>query len=403
MTLPNAKNANPQPAPPAKRHPKALPLTCLCALLFTALAPAAHAAAPQQNQQATDSQRAQYAPQQKVQPKAAPVPLLSSEQGREIAAAALALEDLSGGVQDCSHLVHRVYADAGYDYPYASSFDLYAGVHGSFRRVRHAQAGDVVAWPGHMGIVLNPRQHSFYSLVRSGWQAEDYLAPYWRSRGTPHFYRYVVENRPSVRTVKAAERVIEKPAAEESTLRTKVYTPPIESETEPTEATEPVPSAISVPTTILVTAEQRRPTAEEVLDAISKRNDATADLFRTPQPLNTKTPVVICDGIRVEKIETKRDKGFAHLQIDSHVQIAGGGADFKRRHEKVKWELRRDASGWTTIVPTERNYVGRDAAVRVLAGQLAEMSQSDAAAQHDETVIGQEARIANLLSALLEK
>lgn len=404
MTLPTTQSATQQPASRAKRHLKALLLTCLCALPFATLAPPAVAATPQQRPQATDSQRAQYAPQQKPQPKAQPVPLLSSEQGREIAAAALALEDLSGGVQDCSHLVHRVYADAGYDYPYASSFDLYAGVHGSFRRVRHAQPGDVVAWPGHMGIVLNPRQHSFYSLVRSGWQAEDYLAPYWRSRGTPRFYRYVVEKRPTVRTVKAAERVVEKPAPEESTLRTKVYAPAVESETEPTEATESAPSAIpAVTSTILVTAEQRRPTAEEVLEAISKRNDATAEVFRTPQPLNTNAPVVICDGIRVEKIETKRDKGFAHLQIDSHVQIAGGGADFKRRHEKVKWELRRDASGWTSIVPTERNYVGRDAAIRVLASQLAEMSQSDAAAQHDETVIGQEARIANLLSALLEK
>jgi len=51
------------------------------------------------------------------------------------------------------------------------------------------------------------------------------------------------------------------------------------------------------------------------------------------------------------------------------------------------------------IAPEERSYVGRDAAVRVLAAQLAEMAQSEAAAQHDETVIGQEARIANLLSA----
>jgi hypothetical protein len=31
------------------------------------------------------------------------------------------------------------------------------------------------------------------------------------------------------------------------------------------------------------------------------------------------------------------------------------------------------------------------------------MTQSEAAANHDESVIGQEARIANLLSALLQK
>jgi len=39
----------------------------------------------------------------------------------------------------------------------------------------------------------------------------------------------------------------------------------------------------------------------------------------------------------------------------------------------------------------------------VLAAQLAEMAQSEAAVQHNETLVGQEARIANLLSTLLEK
>jgi hypothetical protein len=114
-------------------------------------------------------------------------------------------------------------------------------------------------------------------------------------------------------------------------------------------------------------------------------------------------PIVIFDELQVERVETKRDKGWAHVQIDSHVRIAGEGTDFKRRREKVRWELRRDASGWAAIAPVDRAYMSRDDAVRVLAAQLAEMTQSEAAAQHDETLIGQEARIANLLSALLEK
>jgi hypothetical protein len=104
----------------------------------------------------------------------------------------------------------------------------------------------------------------------------------------------------------------------------------------------------------------------------------------------------------VERIEIKRDKGWAHLQIDSHARIGTDGTDFKRRHEKVRWELRRDASGWVAIAPADRAYVARDVAVRMLAAQLAEMTQSEGAAQHQENVIGQEARIANLLSALLQ-
>src|SRR5437899_2823040 len=66
---------------------------------------------------------------------------------------------------DCSHLVHEVYTLAGYAYPYADSFDLYAGVH-SFVRVAKPQPGDLVVWRGHVGIVVNPAERSFYRLDR---------------------------------------------------------------------------------------------------------------------------------------------------------------------------------------------------------------------------------------------
>lgn len=350
-------------------------------------------------------------------PATAPA-MLSAEQGRGIASAALD-EDSSFHAQDCSHLVHQIYSAAGYDYPYASSYDLYAG-NGSFRRVRHAQPGDLITWPGHVGIVVNPRQHSFYSLVRSGLQTEDYLGPYWRSRGTPRFYRYVLGAGSRMQSAKlatpsrsggknlaqrggaATAEIRSEPydagsqSSEDAALRSKV---PAEPEPDPpaTVDSEPDPSGI------LVTTEQRRPTAAELLRGILERNDGAAAILRSAQSLAAHTPIVIFDEIRVQRTNTRRDKGWAQLQIDSHVCITGQGPDFKRRHEKVRWELRRDASGWTVFTPPDRSYVSRDAAVRVLAAQLAEMTQSDAAAQHDENIVGQEARIANLLSALLEK
>jgi len=345
--------------------------------------------------------------------------LVSVEEGQKIAAAALDQNEPVRATRDCSHLVHQIYSDAGYEYPYASSFDLYAG-HGNFRRVRHAQAGDLIIWPGHVGIVLDPRQHSFYSLVRSGLQTEDYLGAYWRSRGIPRFYRYIVDSGADVETAKVARpaplsgnnssrgngstttvarmevaKANPHQRTEEASLRTKVIAAPLA----PATLTVPEP----IPSKMLITPEQRRPTEAEALDGISELANAAANNLRSAQPLNVKTPVVIVDDFRVERVEIKRDKGWAHLQIDSHVRIAAEGADFKRRREKVRWELRRDATGWVAIAPAERSYVGRDAAVRVLAAQLAEMAQSEAAAQHDEAVIGQEARIANLLSALLEK
>jgi hypothetical protein len=168
-----------------------------------------------------------------------------------------------------------------------------------------------------------------------------------------------------------------------------------------------VPATVSltgpIPSSILITPEQRRPTAAEAFDGISELSSNAAGALRTAEPLRVMIPIVILDDVHVERVETKRDKGWIHLQVESHVRIADAGVDFKRRREKVRWELRRDAFGWTAIAPVERVYVARDGAVRVLSAQLAEMAASDAAARHDESLIGQEARIVNLLGALLEK
>lgn len=92
---------------------------------------------------------------------------------------------------DCSHLVHELFTHAGLDYPYAPSNAIFAGLP-QFRRVSAAQPGDLIVWPGHVGIVIDPHQHSFLSSTRTGIRAKDYTTAYWRSRGQPRLYRYVV-------------------------------------------------------------------------------------------------------------------------------------------------------------------------------------------------------------------
>jgi hypothetical protein len=369
---------------------------CACALLATGVK-----AAPQKGPAA---------------PASAPaVRLVTAKQGRAIVDAALQEDQPARGSQDCSHLVHDIYSLAGYDYRYASSFELYAG-NPNFRRVRYPQAGDLVAWPGHVGIVLEPRQHTFYSLVRSGLQAEDYQGRYWRSRGKPRFYRYVLDTGSRVETAQV-KRV--SPPAPATTRRTSASGVAERNEPEDSpevqDASERMPvianrnaragasSEEPIPSSILISAEHGKPTADEVAEGISELSNATANVLRTGEPLRLQDVVVIFDELRVERVEVKRDKGWAHLQIDSHVRIAGEGADFKQRHEKARWELRRRENGWTAVAPAGARYVPRDAAVRILAAQLAQMTQSEGAARHDEAIIGQEARIVNLLSALLEK
>src|SRR5215472_1490216 len=91
---------------------------------------------------------------------------------------------------DCSHLVHDIYSLIGLEYEYAPSRDLYRNEVTAFRRVFHPQPGDLIVWLGHVGIVVSPLEHTFYSSLNSGLLVDNYLERYWRKRGTPRFYRY---------------------------------------------------------------------------------------------------------------------------------------------------------------------------------------------------------------------
>ena len=119
--------------------------------------------------------------------------LLSLKEGRTIAQEMSWADDEEGLSPDCSHLVHKLYEQAGHPYSYASSLDLYRGT-GPFLRVRYAHPGDLVVWRGHAGIVVNPREHSFFSTTSSGARIENYRSAYWRARGYPHFFRYLTKS-----------------------------------------------------------------------------------------------------------------------------------------------------------------------------------------------------------------
>ena len=86
--------------------------------------------------------------------------------------------------------MHAIYKRAGFSYHYADSEDLYDGATG-FRRVLRPEPADLVVWHGHVGIVIRPSGHQFFSFLSKGPGVDDYQSRYWRSRGQPRFYRYV--------------------------------------------------------------------------------------------------------------------------------------------------------------------------------------------------------------------
>ena len=92
---------------------------------------------------------------------------LSPNEGKKILSAARDHREQVLRKPDCSHLVNEVYRLAGFPYAYATSYELYAG-HANFARVQNPQVGDLIVWPGHAGIVVSPKEHTFYSSVSSG-------------------------------------------------------------------------------------------------------------------------------------------------------------------------------------------------------------------------------------------
>lgn len=370
--------------------------------------------------------------------------LLTPEEGRTVVRAAWEQDQPARGTRDCSHLVHETYLAAGFEYPYASSYELYAGAE-NFQRVKVPQAGDLIVWPGHVGIVADRMQHSFYSLVRTGWEAQDYESPYWKSRGRPRFYRYKTKTQEILTAAKTAvpmharvaatleprsgaaavaerapvsgsastgsnrpPRPTSQPtyltygppapaAAEASSERapTAYYGPEAPSEIDPPDL------PLEAPKSILVATANRQPTREDVAASISELSNTAGNVLRIGDLSELQIPVVIYERLTVERVEIKRDHGWAQVQLESRVSLVGGAANSKRRRERARWELRRSESGWEAIPPSDRTYVPHDVAVRNLAEQLARLTESDGAASHHEAVLRQEAQLASLLNVLL--
>lgn len=136
--------------------------------------------------------------------RAAPRKTLNREDRKAVLDAALDWRKSRSSGHDCSHLVHSIYTHAGFPYRYADSDDLYAGVQG-FQRVSRPQAGDVIVWHGHSGIVVEPSRHTFFSFLSAGPGIDDYRSRYWRGRGQPRYYRYI-KNDPCVGCTLARNR-----------------------------------------------------------------------------------------------------------------------------------------------------------------------------------------------------
>ena len=351
--------------------------------------------------------------------------LLTRDEGQAIVAAISAHHQSLRGKRakpDCSHLVNAIYDLAGFPYPYAKSADLYRG-HASFVRVSAPQPGDLIVWRGHVGLVLDSRQHFFYSSLRSGLDTEDYTSAYWRKRGTPRFYRYRAA---SDQTILTARR-IEPRRGSEVNFRTQLVSqsttdgprtnvtsrdsldPPSDSDDDSAvqhvSSVQYVSNALeidhTVPSNVLINLGNKKPTTEQVKEAISKTYQSVSQSLNADSLLHSKSAIVIFTQLHVERLELKGKHGWADVNIDTEATLTSGALDKTNHRDEQRWELQHGKSGWTIVAPTQNVYVPRAFAVRIFAQQLAQLTDQNSTSVSASD--SQQGRLASLLNTLLNK
>ena len=313
--------------------------------------------------------------------------LLSPEQGEALAAFASLAEKRMRPKPDCSHLVHLLYARAGLIYPYEDSRVLYRGV-SDFQRVKTPQAGDLVVWLGHVGIVLSTEEKTFISSVHSGILTESWKAPHWARRGRPRFYRYrigpetdmnllsKVMGGDSGRQVEARNSAgpdINVPLPS-STAASTIGSEPDSVRQQPTdlspqEANKGDGSSQDSASIIATITQHQMPSREQIAEAIIEGSKAHARRLIDGEALDVARPFTVFSRLEVEKIKIKHENGWVTLRVSETMSQEDGRILPARTRELELSMVHRKDGVWVISDPPERTYLAQEQALEVFERQ----------------------------------
>jgi hypothetical protein len=306
--------------------------------------------------------------------------LISPSEGEAIVLAAWELRRGLLPKPDCSHFVHAVYAQAGFDYEYSSSTAIFGGID-SFQRVKEPQAGDLVVWQGHVGIVVDPDEHSFYSSVLRGFAIESYRSSYWIGRGSRRFYRLLVDDTRRARPL--ASSSLNQPLLR-SSLQPDWSHENLHEDFANLEAHASPPSDTEVNDVevrnVVFVSQRRKPLKQEVLAAMIRSVDANSKrLLDSPnEALDSQRSVLVVDQFTVAALNIHDNDGWVNLRAKRMASIQYGKADLNESTDTWRVRLSRQERGWVVLMPQEPIFIRRQLAVPTLSNHLATMSQAPA-------------------------
>ena len=322
--------------------------------------------------------------------------VLTADEGLAVLGAALESRAHPDLGSDCSHLVHAIYERAGYSYSYANSSTLYAGS-AEFRRVARPQPGDLVVWPGHVGIAVNPAQRSFFSVLRSGLGVNSYDSPYWRERGRPRFFRYVTDVPTTIQVAPSSQETSLKTIASSESDAGMAQNPGFTQSEQPRTQMDPAKPI----TPLVLVNHSQRPNPKEVTDAVEQTFGNAGEVVRGEDVVNPPRPLIVFDRLFVERVHLQRDRGWAEIRLDGAFKLPRGKTNLPKHAERQRWLLvRRDFDTWELTLPPDVIYVPNNIAVRMLAHQLATLTDETAG---QTSTPEQKVELSRLLSVLLKE
>jgi len=324
---------------------------------------------------------------------------ITRTESRKILATISVVDTDAESESDCSHLVHAVYEQSGFPYDYASSRELYVGST-SFTRVRSPQAGDLVVWRGHVGIVLDPKEHSFFSFVRSGPDTQFYDSPYWRSRGLARFYRYMTDKPLGPRrTLEASRHTGQQPLPAAS--RSSENRPPSKLTTSNSATASDLSSSGTVDTyrEIILQVAGKSPAPSEVAAAFAEMNRAFGESLRTRSlsSLGKPIPVIFYREVRVSAVQINGKRGTALVSIASLGAPPNTQVGRPPRWEEQTLAFEKTKRGWVMGPVRETAYVSREVALEALSARLAALAQNRDTTPEQEREQKQIIRFLNML------
>lgn len=332
--------------------------------------------------------------------------LLTVDEGLAVLAAALDTRHHRGFTSDCSHFVHGLYERAGFPYAYAASSDLYTGID-QFERVTTPQAGDLVVWPGHVGIVVSSVQHSFFSLLRSGAGVEPYDSAYWRRRGHPRFFRYVKGNPATGRGTSLRNASLNPAHGEDAASEERTADDSESSRADdfsPTNDRRPARTAGAQAATATITqvvvVNTPHPTPEQVRAAFMQSCADSEESLRGRDFFSLTRPVVVFDHFIVRKLHIAGEQGWAEVEIDERVSVTAGKSEARTGAERQRWPLiHRGHTVWELTPPQRTIYLPQEIAAHLTAQRLAQLTKGGEIASDRN----QKTELAQLLNLLLQK